>query len=165
MTYSPAVASPARYRPIRTVAWGVYLFCALGFIGLVVIAVVRGVMSERAVPMAAPGEGSDPRTCARELADVYREVHRRLDLQRTEVGQDDAAANAAWAPLRGKLNGIGVRCSLREGGKDALARAYQKVLALQRLAESAAVQYRHEVGPTDLEARRLLGEAGAPITE
>src|SRR6185312_4554977 len=135
----------------RTVAWAVYLTCCLGFIALVVIGVIRGVMAERAVPGPEAAGSSDPAACAADLAAVYRDVHRQLDAQRAAVAEDDAEANAAWTPLRTRLAALGARCRLREGNSDALARAYQRVQALQHLAESA-VQYRHEVGPADLEA-------------
>lgn len=157
------MAKPARYRTIRTVSWGIYLFLALGFIALVVVAVWTGVMREVRAPEVVAAGSADPKVCASELVQVYREVHVRLDAQRAAADEDDAQASAAWAPLRTRLNALGVRCHLQEG-TDVLSRAFQKVRALQRLAESAAVQYRHEVGPTDLEARKLLGEAGAPPT-
>ena len=60
----------------------------------------------------------------------------------------------------GWLTGLGARCHLAKSDASPLGRAYVKVVALQRLAESAAVQYRHEVAATDEDAQRLLREAG-----
>jgi len=157
------VSKPLRYRPIRGALWVIFLCLALGFVGLVVVAVVRGVMAEdQLAVLDEPQAPSNPTECAMNLGELYRSIHLELDRQRAAPAQDDAAGAAGWAPLRARLDALGVRCDLVRGRRtDPLGRAYKKVVALQRLTESAAVQYRHQVGPADLEARQLLTEAGA----
>ena len=141
-------------------AWGVFLTMALGFVGLIVIAVVKGVMAERAMAQASGEEPRSAADCARGLAGVYVDVHQELDQQRSGAPSDDAAAAARWASIRARLTAIRAKCPIQSSGSDPLSRAYHQVQALQRLAESAATQYSQEVGPTDLEARRLLGATG-----
>ena len=152
------MASPLRYRPIRTALWGVFLFLALGFVGLVVFSVLRSVLSEQKLAQSEAGGASDPATCAQDLARLYADVHTELDAQRAAGSSD-----RDWAPLRARLLALGARCPVKSGAADPLSRAYARVVELQRLAESAATQYRHEVGPTDAEALKQLQAAGAKL--
>jgi len=154
------VANPPRYRPFRALAWGIFLTVALGFVALIVIAVVKGVMAERAQALSFAEEPRSAADCARGLASVYVSVHQELDTQRSGTASEDEAAAARWSAIRARLTALRAKCPIQSGSSDPLSRAYQQVQALQRLAESAATQYRQEVGPTDLEARRLLGAAG-----
>ena len=156
------MASPKRYRPLRTALWALYLTVLAVVITLVSTSLIGALISERKLAGDTSG-ASDPASCAAELGKVYLAVHRQLDLDRAQAGEDETQSARAWAPIRARLGALGERCHLRAKPSDVLARAFQRVVALQRLSESAAIQYRHEVGPTDLEARALLTQAGAKL--
>jgi hypothetical protein len=141
--YAPAVPDPLRYRPFRASAWVLYLALALGFCGLVIWGVVGRV-------------ASDPASCARELSALYGQVHGELEHQQ-RVGSP--SGTGGWDTLRTSLSSLGARCQLRSGATTPLSKAYARVLAFQRLAESASTQYRQEVAPADAEADRLLRAA------
>jgi hypothetical protein len=149
------VPDPLRYRPFRASAWVLYLALALGFCGLVIWGVVGRVLSDRAEGQSRSG-ASDPASCARELSALYGQVHGELEHQQ-RVGSP--SGTGGWDTLRTSLSSLGARCQLRSGATTPLSKAYARVLAFQRLAESASTQYRQEVAPADAEADRLLRAA------
>lgn len=152
--------SPLRYRPFRASTWGVYLVLAFGFVGLVVYAVAHGVLTEQQRAVAQAGS-ADPKDCAAELEKAYGDIHAELDAARLRSTAVADAGADGWPELRARLTALGARCGL-QGGATPLALAYARVVRFQRLAESAAVQYQHEVGPADLEAWKLVQAATAP---
>jgi hypothetical protein len=156
------VASSKRYRPVRTALWALYLTAVAAVIAMVSVSLIGAIISERKLAGASSG-ATDRASCAAELGNIYREIHTQLDTDRARPEGDEGQSYSGWAPIRARLAALGERCRLRATPADPLSRAYQRVVALQRLSESAAIQYSHEVGPTDLEARALLSDAGAKL--
>lgn len=148
---------PLRYRPFRASAWALYLALALSFCGLVIWGVVGRVLADRQEALKVAG-ATDPTGCGRELAALYAQVHDELDRQRRTGATGDGRG---WNGLRLELAALGKRCQLQGASGTPLGKAYARVVAFQRQAESASIQYRQEVGPADAEAAQLLQAARA----
>jgi hypothetical protein len=145
-----------RLRPFRGLAWGLYLFFAVGFSSLIIFSVFKSVLS---MTPGAPEFPASPLTevqCLDETRALFSELEARRkgladasDVSRAD--QDFLTFRVAWL---GRKRALEARCALDE--REKVADALKALERVMDLYTTSSVQFAGGVGPATDELKALL---------
>jgi hypothetical protein len=171
---SRAVARDPRYRPFRIALWVVYLLLVGVPVGLAIRSIVKSLRAP-ARPAAATTLPTRAalRVCVNELEGLHREQNDRAWRLAQEVGEGDAVERwHVWArEWEQRLHDLADRCQLdagdpdpREyGGREELARARDRVLAVHRAYGAQVDRFAREGSEVARAAAAALREARSAL--